>query len=108
VVAPGSKTKAQLIAETERGLLISRFWYIRPVDDRLTIVTGMTRDGTFLIEGGKITGGVRNMRFNESILASLNGAEFSSEQARTTGYSYSAVVPATRMADFRFTSLTDF
>jgi predicted Zn-dependent protease len=108
VVAPGAKTKAHLIAETERGLLISRFWYIRPVDDRLTIVTGMTRDGTFLIEDGKITGGVRNMRFNESILAALNNAEFSSEQARTTGYSYSTVVPAIKITGFRFTSLTDF
>ncbi len=108
VVAAGSKSKAQLISETERGLLISRFWYIRPVDDRLTIMTGMTRDGTFLIEGGKITGGVRNMRFNESILNALSRAEFSSEPFRTTGYSYSIIAPTIRIHDFQFTSLTEF
>jgi PmbA protein len=108
VVAPGSKSREQLIAETERGLLISRFWYIRPVDDRLTIVTGMTRDGTFLIEDGKVVNGVRNMRFNESILAALSRAEFSSELSRTTGYSYSTVAPTVRLEAFDFSSLTDF
>ena len=107
-MAPRTKSKAQLIAETERGLLISRFWYIRPVHDRLTIVTGMTRDGTFLIEKGKIVGGVRNMRFNESILVALSQAYFSSEQSRTTGYSYSLTVPSIKIEGFRFTSQTDF
>jgi predicted Zn-dependent protease len=107
-VAPGSKSTAELIAETKRGLLISRFWYIRPVDLRQTIVTGMTRDGTFLIEDGKVARGVRNMRFNQSILAALSKVEFSSELARSGSYSYSIVVPAAKIAGFRFTSLTDF
>ncbi len=108
VVASGAKSRDQLIAETERGLLVSRFWYIRPVDDRLTIVTGMTRDGTFLIEHGKVVGGVRNMRFNVSILAALNHADPSLHESRTTGYSYSIAVPSIKMEDFRFTSGTDF
>ena len=108
VVSPGTKSKAQMISETERGLLISRFWYIRPISDRLTIVTGMTRDGTFLIEKGKIVGGVRNMRFNESLFAALSRAEFSAEQSRTTGYSYSLTVPSIKIDSFRFTSLADF
>lgn len=108
VVAAGTKSTAQLISETKRGLLLSRFWYIRPVDQRQTIVTGMTRDGTFLIENGKITGGVRNMRFNQSILEALRHCELSSEQVRTGSYSYSTVVPAAKIEGFRFSSGTDF
>ncbi|MBC5809724.1 MAG: TldD/PmbA family protein [Candidatus Eremiobacteraeota bacterium] len=108
VVSPGTKTTAQLIAETARGLLVSRLWYVRTVDQRRTIVTGMTRDGTFLIENGKIAGGVRNMRFNQSILAALGACEMSSERARTGGYSYSMVVPAAKFERFTFTSTTDF
>ncbi len=107
-VAPGCKSTAELIAETKRGILVSRFWYIRPVDLRQTIVTGMTRDGTFLIENGKIAHGVRNMRFNQSILTALNNVEFSSELARSGNYSYSIVLPAAKIQGFRFTSLTDF
>jgi len=108
VIAAGEKPAQQLISETKRGLLVSRFWYIRPVDQRQTIVTGMTRDGTFLIENGEITGGVRNMRFNQSILEALRHCEFSSEQMRTGSYSYSNVVPAAKIEGFRFSSGTDF
>ncbi|HXP93897.1 MAG TPA: TldD/PmbA family protein [Candidatus Binatia bacterium] len=108
VVEAGSKSVEQLIAQTKRGLLISRFWYIRTVDQRKTIVTGMTRDGTFLIEDGELRGGVRNMRFNQSIIEALAGCEFSDTQARTGGYSYSIVVPAAKIERFCFTSLTDF
>jgi predicted Zn-dependent protease len=108
VVEPGSKTVAQLIAETKRGLLVSRFWYIRTVDQRKTIVTGMTRDGTFLIEDGEVRGGVRNMRFNQSIIEALAACEFSETPARTGGYSYSIVVPTAKIDRFTFTSLTDF
>lgn len=108
VVDPGSKPAAQLIAETERGLLISRFWYIRTVDQRQAIVTGMTRDGTFLIENGKIAGGVRNMRFNQSLLESLRHCEFSSELERTGNYDYSMVVPTAKIRAFTFSSGTDF
>jgi predicted Zn-dependent protease len=108
VVEPGVKPVEQLIAETKRGLLVSRFWYVRPVDLRQTIVTGMTRDGTFLIDNGKIAGGVRNLRFNQSIIAALAQVEFGSELARSASYSYANVVPAAKLERFRFTSLTDF
>ena len=108
VVASGDKTVEQLIAETPRGLLISRFWYIRPVDQRKTIVTGMTRDGTFLIEDGRVTRGVRNMRFNQSILGALANVEFAREQFRTGGYDYALVTPAVKIAAFRFSSVTAF
>jgi len=108
VVAGGSKSVEELIADTGRGLLVSRFWYIRPVDARKTIVTGMTRDGTFLIEKGRITAGVRNMRFNQSILAALGRCEFAAEAVRTGGYGYTMVVPAVKIENFRFDSRTDF
>ncbi|HTU60395.1 MAG TPA: TldD/PmbA family protein, partial [Polyangiales bacterium] len=71
VVAPGTQRVEELIASTQRGLLVTRFWYIRPVDQKKAIITGMTRDGTFLIEDGRITSGVRNMRFNQSIIEAL-------------------------------------
>lgn len=108
VVAPGSKPTGELIAETKRGLLVTRFWYIRTVDKKKTIVTGMTRDGTFLIEDGKILGGVRNMRFNQSIIEALKHCEFSNALHRTGGYSYSLVVPAAKIARFTFSSGTQF
>ena len=108
VVSPGQKPVERLIAETERGLLVSRFWYIRPVDQRKTIVTGMTRDGTFLIEDGEIVCGVRNMRFNQSILGALGDVEFSNAPERTGGYGYSLVTPAAKMASFVFSSATEF
>ncbi len=108
VVAAGTASADELIATTSRGLLISRFWYIRPVDQRRTIVTGMTRDGTFLIENGKVVRGVRNMRFNQSIIEALVHSEFANQQFRTAGYSYSMVVPAVKIEGFHFTSVTDF
>lgn len=108
VVAGGTKSIDQLIAETERGLLISRFWYIRTVDQKKAIVTGMTRDGTFLVRDGKIAGGVRNMRFNHSIIDCLNNCEFSREQTRTGSYSYSIVVPSAKISGFTFSSGTNF
>jgi predicted Zn-dependent protease len=108
VAGGGSKSKAELIAETKRGLLITRFWYIRPVDQKRTIVTGMTRDGTFLIENGEIVCGVRNMRFNQSILDALARAEMAVEPVRTGGYGYDMVAPAIKIEAFHFTSGTDF
>lgn len=108
VVSPGSKPVAELIAETKKGLLITRFWYIRTVDQKKAIVTGMTRDGTFLIENGKITGGVRNMRFNQSIIEALRRCQFGNALHRTGGYSYSLVVPAAKIEGFTFSSGTEF
>ena len=107
-VSPGLRSRQELIAGTERGLLISRFWYIRTVDQKRAIVTGMTRDGTFLIENGAIAGGVRNLRFNQSIIEALGSVEFSSEARRTTQYSFSMVVPAAKITRFAFTSTTAF
>ena len=108
VVAPGKHTRDDLVSSVDRGLLITRFWYIRVVDRRRAIVTGMTRDGTFLIENGNIVHGVKNMRFNVSIVDALAHCEPAREQARTGGYAYSLVVPTVRIDGFTFTSGTDF
>jgi PmbA protein len=108
VVSGGTHSTSELVAQVKRGLLITRFWYIRPVDHRKTIVTGMTRDGTFLIENGEIARGVRNMRFNQSILEALGAATFSKGVVRTGGYNYSSVVPTALIENFRFSSGTDF
>jgi predicted Zn-dependent protease len=107
-IAAGRKSLDELIAETERGLLITRFWYIRTVDHKKAVVTGMTRDGTFLIEKGKVTHGVRNMRFNQSILDALRHCDFGSEQRRTGQYHFSLVSPAAKIENFHFTSGTEF
>ena len=92
----------------KRGLLVTRLWYMRTVDQRKTIVTGMTRDGTFLIEDGKLARGVRNMRFNQSLVDALGTCTFSNEQQRTGGYSYALVAPAVKFDRFTFASTTDY
>jgi predicted Zn-dependent protease len=108
VVSGGEKTTDQLIAETAHGLLITRLWYIRSVDRRKTIVTGMTRDGTFEIRDGHIVRGVKNLRFNQSILEALTAPEFSATQQRTAGYAYNIIAPTAKLQNFHFTSTTDF
>ena len=72
---PNPQTLAQMIASTERGVLVTRLWYIREVDPYEKIVTGMTRDGTFLVENGKVRQGVRNFRFNQSLIQMLSNVE---------------------------------
>ena len=108
VLLPGSRSIEELIASTRRGILITRFWYIRVVDTRKTIVTGMTRDGTFAIENGKIGGGLRNLRFNVNILELLRACELSNSLSRTGGYYYSIVVPAAKLEKFHVSSVTSY
>ncbi len=108
VVEPGTASLDDLIASTKRGLLVTRLWYVRIVDQRKTILTGMTRDGTFLIENGKITRGVRNLRFNQSLVDALGTCTFANEQQRTGGYSYALVAPAVKFDHFVFASTTDY
>ncbi|MBI1797041.1 MAG: TldD/PmbA family protein [Candidatus Eisenbacteria bacterium] len=111
VLATGDQGLDQIIAGVERGILVTRFWYNRVVDARRTIVTGMTRDGTFLIEGGRLAGGVRNLRFNESVLDVLARAEAIGRDAEPTYFDYlgnTVVVPALRVRDFHFTGVTRF
>ncbi|MGC2819762.1 MAG: metallopeptidase TldD-related protein, partial [Candidatus Sulfotelmatobacter sp.] len=100
---------AQMIASTERGVLVTRFWYIREVDPYEKIVTGMTRDGTFLVENGKVRRGVRNFRFNQSLIQMLSNVDAMSTPLRSCGEeSFDMVVPAMKVRDFNFTEVTKF
>ena len=98
------QTTEQLIASTERGVLITRFWYIRPVNARTLLFTGLTRDGTFWIENGKIARSIRNMRFNESPLFMLNKLDAIGRAIRLGD---GLVMPALKVRDFTFSSLSD-
>src|SRR5690606_16775709 len=68
----GTKSVDQLIAETERGILVTHFFYVNTLDPRNGLLTGLTRDGTFLIENGRIARAVKNFRWNESPLIMIN------------------------------------
>ncbi len=103
------QTVDQMIASTDRGILVTRFWYIREVDPYEKILTGMTRDGTFYVENGKIQYGVRNFRFNESLIHMLSNVEAMSAPVRASGEeSFDMVVPAMKVRDFNFTEVTKF
>jgi len=108
----GSGGVDELVASTDRGILVTRFWYIRPVDQRTILYTGLTRDGTFLIENGKVTKAVKNFRFNESPIFLLNNLEAMGEPVRVSasedgGPGLAIVVPPIKAHDFNFTSLSD-
>lgn len=103
------KTVEQMVASTERGILVTRLWYIREVDPYEKILTGMTRDGTFLVENGRVVCGVRNFRFNQSLIEMLSNVEQMSAPVRTSGEeSFDMVVPAMKVKDFNFTEVTRF
>ena len=102
-------TLEQMIASTERGLLVTRLWYIREVEPFEKMLTGMTRDGTFLIEDGRVKCGVRNFRFNESLIHMLSSVEQMGTPVRSAGEeSFDMVVPAMKIRDFNFTEVTRF
>ena len=103
VMEGGDATLEDLIASTDKGILVTRFWYMRVVDPMKVIVTGMTRDGTFLIEDGKIACGIRNFRFNQNVIDMLNSVEMMSKPTLADGM----VVPALKVRDFNFTSGTE-
>jgi PmbA protein len=103
------QTVDQMIAATERGVLVTRLWYIREVDPYEKILTGMTRDGTFYLENGQIRQGVRNFRFNESLIHMLSNVEAMGTPVRASGEeSFDMVVPAMKIRDFNFTEVTKF
>lgn len=103
------QTIEQMISSTERGVLVTRLWYIREVDPYEKIVTGMTRDGTFLIENGKVQSGLRNFRFNESLIHMLSNVEAMGASVRASGEeSFDMVVPAMKIKNFNFTEVTKF
>ena len=104
-----SRTVEQMVSSTERGILVTRLWYIREVDPYEKIITGMTRDGTFLVENGQVKCGVRNFRFNESLIQMLQKVEAVGEPVRASGEeSMDMVAPAMKIRDFNFTETTKF
>ncbi len=103
------QTVGQMIASTERGVLVTRLWYIREVEPFEKMLTGMTRDGTFLIENGRVQSGLRNFRFNESLIDMLSNVESMSLPVRSCGEeSFDMVVPAMKVREFNFTEVTKF
>ncbi len=105
----GEQSVEQMIAGTERGILITRLWYIREVDPYQKILTGMTRDGTFVVENGKVKSGIRNFRFNQSLIEMLNHVEAMGKPVRASGEeSFDMVAPAMKVGEFNFTEVTKF
>ncbi|MCC0176008.1 TldD/PmbA family protein [Waterburya agarophytonicola K14] len=103
VMAGSDKTVADLVASTERGIFVSRAWYVRYVNPRTLEVTGMTRDGTFLIENGKISYPIKNLRFNQCLPEMLNNIVGVSRVKRCGG----SVIPGCKVENFHFSSITD-
>jgi len=109
VVAGGDTTVDGMVASTARGVLVTRLWYIREVDPYEKIFTGMTRDGTFLVENGEVVAGLRNFRFNQGLVEMLSHVEAMSPPVRASGEeTFDMVVPAMKVSDFNFTEVTRF
>jgi predicted Zn-dependent protease len=107
VMSPGGASFDELIGGLDRGLLVTRFHYTNPVHSKKVIITGMTRDGTFLVEGGRIVGPVRNLRFTMSYLDALAGVEAVSRERRCLrGMMGGSLVPSVRISSFSFTGAT--
>ena len=100
----GTQTLDQLVAGCQRGVLVTHFFYTNVLDARSGLMTGLTRDGTFLIEGGKIVRAVKNFRWNEAPLIMLNKIE---EMGRSERTRVGQVMPSMRVRDFNFASLSD-
>ncbi len=103
IMAGGTESLADLIKSTSKGILVTRFWYIRAVDPQTLLYTGLTRDGTFYIEDGKIKFPVKNFRFNESPVIMLNNLEAMGKPMRAGGH----LIPPMKIRDFTFSSLSD-
>ncbi|MEP7129438.1 MAG: metallopeptidase TldD-related protein, partial [Chitinophagales bacterium] len=108
----GTASLEDMIRDTKKGILVTRFWYVRSVDPQTQLYTGLTRDGTFFIENGKIKYPVKNFRFNESPVIMFNNLETLGKQVRigrslgpSAGGSF--YIPAVKVRDFTFTSLSD-
>ncbi len=109
IMQGGTKSLEELIKGTEKGILVTRLWYIRTVDPQTLLLTGLTRDGTFYIENGEIKFPVKNFRFNESPIIMLNNLDEIGITERTVSAESEAnyLLPPLRIRDFTFTSLSD-
>jgi predicted Zn-dependent protease len=111
VIDPGTKSREELIGSIERGVLISRTWYERVVNPRDASITGLTRDGVYLIENGRLTRALKNFRFFVSLIDVMKNAEFSNravlaEPEQDLGYS--CVLPDVKLASFHLAAQTSF
>ncbi len=109
IMAGGTKSTADLVRGTEKGILVTRTWYIRLVDPQTVLLTGLTRDGTFYIENGEIKYPLKNFRFNESPVIMLNNIEELGKPIRVSGdeSNFAMMIPPMKLRDFTFTSLSD-
>jgi len=106
---PGSATLDEMISSTEAGLLVTRFHYTRAVDPKRVVITGMTRDGTFLVKNGRVAHAVKNLRFTESYVEAMSRVEMISGRTRVLGgRSGACVVPVLKIKQFNFTGVTEF
>ena len=109
VIAGGGASVDGMVASTERGILVTRLWYIREVDPYEKIFTGMTRDGTFLVEAGRVTAGLRNFRFNVGLMEMLSNVEAIGPSVRASGEeTFDMVAPAMKVREFNLTEVTRF
>jgi predicted Zn-dependent protease len=109
VFGGGKSSVEEMVRSTERGILVTRLWYIRDVDPYEKVLTGMTRDGTFLVQDGKVAGGLRNFRFNQGVLEMLSNVEMMGPAVRAAGEeSFEMVVPPMKVRDFHFSEVTKF
>jgi predicted Zn-dependent protease len=112
IMAGGDSSVEEMIASTRRGVLLTRFWYIRELNPRTIAYTGLTRDGTFLIENGKITRPVTNFRFNQSLVDMLRNVEMLGPSVRVAASESSSVstpivAPAMKVSNFNLASISD-
>jgi PmbA protein len=108
-MAPGSSSKEAMLANTERGIWVTRFHYVNIVHPKKGILTGMTKDGTFLVEHGRIVRPLRNFRFTQSIPEAFSCIDAISSETRLVAAEYSGInarVPALRIGAFNFTGVT--
>jgi predicted Zn-dependent protease len=109
IMSGGSRSLEELIASTKKGVVVTRTWYIRSVDPQSLLLTGLTRDGTFYVENGKIKHPIKNFRFNESPVSMLNNIDELGKPQIIGGdeVNYQMVIPPMKVRDFNFTSLSD-
>ncbi len=109
IMEGGTKSVAELIKGTKKGILVTRLWYIRTVDPQSLLLTGLTRDGTFYIENGEIKYPIKNFRFNESPIIMLNNLEELGKVERTVSVESNTnyLLPPLKIRDFTFSSLSD-
>ena len=109
IMEGGTATLEDMIKSTKRGILVTKLWYIRSVDPQTLLQTGLTRDGTFYIEDGKIKHPIKNFRFNESPIIMLNNLETLGKPERvvSTESNQNYIIPPMKIREFTFSSLSD-